>query len=86
MLALPTDQANQSPLAAEALERIEAIYAIETEIRGRLPDERAAVLQARAGPLLVVVANTPEEFLEVMKEGLAFMTRTVRELGIPVTD
>lgn len=45
-------QANQSPIAAEALERIGALYAIESEIRGKPPDERAAIRQARAGPLL----------------------------------
>jgi len=45
-------QANQSPVAAEALERIGALYAIEAEIRGRPPDERVAIRQARAGPLL----------------------------------
>jgi transposase len=45
-------QANNSPIAAEALERIGALYAIEGEIRGRPPDERAAIRQARAGPLL----------------------------------
>ncbi|MGH7186969.1 MAG: IS66 family transposase, partial [Pseudomonadota bacterium] len=45
-------QANQSPVAAEALARIGALYAIEAEIRGRAPDERAAIRQARAGPLL----------------------------------
>ena len=45
-------QANQSPVAAEALERIGALYAIEAEIRGRPPDERAQARQARAGPLL----------------------------------
>jgi transposase len=45
-------QANPSPIAAEALERIGALYAIETEIRGRPPDERSAIRQARAGPLL----------------------------------
>jgi transposase len=45
-------QANQSPVAAEALERIGALYAIEAEIRGRPPDERMTVRQARAGPLL----------------------------------
>jgi transposase len=41
-----------SPIAAEALERIGAIYKIEEEIRGKLPDERKAVRQARAAPLL----------------------------------
>lgn len=45
-------QANQSPIAAEALQRIGALYAIEAEIRGRPPDDRAAIRQARAGPLL----------------------------------
>ncbi|MBM3359666.1 MAG: IS66 family transposase [Betaproteobacteria bacterium] len=45
-------QANQSPVAAEALERIGALYAIEAEIRGRPPDERAKLRQARAGPPL----------------------------------
>lgn len=45
-------QANQSPIAAEALQRIGALYAIESEIRGRPPDERAANRQSRAGPLL----------------------------------
>ena len=45
-------QANQSPVAAEALERIGALYAIEADIRGKPPDERAAIRQARAGPLL----------------------------------
>jgi hypothetical protein len=41
-----------SPIAFEALERIAALYKIEDEIRGKLPDERKAVRQARAAPLL----------------------------------
>jgi len=41
-----------SPLAREALERIGALYQIEAQIRGKLPDERRAVRQARAAPLL----------------------------------
>ena len=41
-----------SPIAADALDRIGRLYAIETEIRGRPPDERATVRQARAGPEL----------------------------------
>jgi transposase len=45
-------QANPSPVAAEALERIGALYAIEAEIRGRPPDERVAIRQARAAPQL----------------------------------
>lgn len=45
-------QANSSPVAAEALERIGTLYAIESDIRGKPSDQRAAVRQARAGPLL----------------------------------
>jgi transposase len=45
-------EANCSPLAAEALARIGALYAIEATIRGRPPEERRAARQARAGPHL----------------------------------
>jgi transposase len=45
-------QAHASPLAAEALRRIGELYAIESEIRGRAPDERRQVRQARTRPLL----------------------------------
>lgn len=41
-----------SPIAREALARIGALYGIEEDIRGRPPDERRAVRQARAGPLM----------------------------------
>jgi len=44
--------ANASPIAAQALERIGALYALEADIRGRAADERCAQRQARAGPLL----------------------------------
>lgn len=44
--------ANDSPVAAEALARIGALYAIETDLRGRPPEVRKAGRQARAGPLL----------------------------------
>jgi transposase len=44
--------ANASPIAAEALERIGRLYGIETEIRGRPPDDRRFVRQTRAGPEL----------------------------------
>ena len=44
--------ARKSPVAQEALERIGALYAIEDEIRGRPPNERREVRQARARPRL----------------------------------
>jgi hypothetical protein len=45
-------EAHQSPIASEAIERIASLYVIEKEIRGRSPEERRRVRQARARPLL----------------------------------
>ena len=45
-------QAHASPIAAEALQRIGQLYTIESEIRGRSPDERREARKARARPLL----------------------------------
>jgi hypothetical protein len=45
-----TDQA--SPLAGEVLQRIAALYVIESEIRGQPPDQRKAVRQSQASSLL----------------------------------
>jgi transposase len=44
--------AHASPLAAEALKRIGELYAIESDIRGRPPEERLHARITRAGPLL----------------------------------
>lgn len=46
------DQAHASPIAREALTRIGQMYGIESEIRGRSPDERLQSRQARTRPLL----------------------------------
>ena len=43
---------DRSPLAAEAIRRIGELYAIERQIRGRPPAQRAQVRQQQAGPLL----------------------------------
>src|SRR4051794_6592300 len=45
-------QATASPIALEALEQIAALFAIETAIRGRAPDHRAAERQEHARPRL----------------------------------
>jgi transposase len=45
-------EAHKSPIATEAVERIAALYAIESEIRGRAPDERRQIRHARSRPLL----------------------------------
>jgi len=45
-------EAHHSPIATEAIDRIGRLYAIEKEIRGRSPDQRRSVRNARARPLL----------------------------------
>jgi transposase len=46
------EQAHSSPVAREALQRIGVLYGVEEPIRGRPPDERQALRQAQAKPLL----------------------------------
>ena len=53
--------AHKSPVAAEALERIGALYAIEKEIRGRTPEKRREVRLQQARPLL----ESLKQWLEV---------------------
>jgi transposase len=55
--------AHKSPVAAEALERITGLYAIEKEIRGRPPDERHEVRNKRSRPLLESLKQWLEETL-----------------------
>jgi transposase len=45
-------EANGSPIAYEALQRIASIYAIEPDIKGKPPDIRREHRQSRAGPLI----------------------------------
>jgi len=44
--------AGPAPIAEEALRRIAALYEIEAEVRGILPDTRAAARQERSKPIL----------------------------------
>src|SRR5258708_31808390 len=46
------DKAGPAPIAHEALERIAALYAIESRIRGRSAEERRAARQAETKPLV----------------------------------
>ncbi len=55
--------AHKSPVAAEALERIAGLYAIEKEIRGRPADERREVRNTRGRPLLESLKQWFEETL-----------------------
>jgi len=64
---------DRSPLAEDAITRISALYAIEREIRGQVPEVRQKVRLARARPLL----NSLKHWLEQthsqtsVKSGLA---------------
>ena len=62
--------ANGSAVAAEALARIGELYAIEDEVRGKPPDERREVRQARAGPALVALHAWLHEQLANFRLGL----------------
>ena len=55
--------AHQSPVAAEAIERIAALYAIEKEIRGHAAGERHQVRNTQARPLLDSLKQWLEETL-----------------------
>jgi hypothetical protein len=55
--------AHKSQVAAEAMERIAALYAIEKEIRGHPADQRREVRDARARPLLDWLKQWLEETL-----------------------
>ena len=55
--------AHKSAVAQEALRRIGELYGIEKEIRGRLPEQRRAVRQARSRPLLESLKQWLEETL-----------------------
>ncbi|MBE7418434.1 MAG: IS66 family transposase [Ideonella sp.] len=47
-----TQRGDEQGLAAQALRRIQALYAIEAEVRGKPPDIRRQQRQAQAGPLM----------------------------------
>ncbi len=56
--------AHKSLVAAEAIERIAALYGIEKEIRGRAANERREIRNAQARPLLDSLKQWLEETLE----------------------
>jgi transposase len=61
-------QASPAPIASEALARIAALYRVEGEIRGRSPEQRQAVRQARSRPVT-------EAFEPWLREKLALVSQ-----------
>lgn len=67
----------KSPVAAEALRRIGALYAIEAEINGKPADVRLAERQARAVPLL----NQMKTWLEGEQQRLSKKTGVAKAIN-----
>lgn len=61
-------KAQGSPLAAEVLKRIGALYGIEEVIRGKPPQERQAVRRAQAMPLLERLHSWLQETLRSLSQ------------------
>ena len=59
-------QSTGSPIATAAIERIAMLYAIEKDVRGKPPDHRKTVRQARAGPLLAELKTWLHEQLTLV--------------------
>jgi len=62
-------QGGNAPIAEEALLRIQRLYRIEKDIRGRTPDERRAVRQTRARPILDALHPWLQDQLERVSSG-----------------
>ena len=62
-------QGGNAPIAEEALLRIQKLYRIEKDIRGRTPDERRAVRQAQAKPILDALHPWLQDQLERVSSG-----------------
>jgi transposase len=57
------EQAHASPLAGDALKRIAELYVVESEIRGRPPEERKRVRQARSVPVITSLHDWMQQTL-----------------------
>src|SRR4051794_41181008 len=60
---------NTAPIAAEALRRIAALYAVEATVRGQPPDQRRAARQASSRPLVTDLFGWLEQQLTRLPGG-----------------
>lgn len=60
--------AGSAPIAAELLERIKGLYAVEADIRGRPADERHAERQARSRPIILALEPWLRTKLEIVSQ------------------
>lgn len=61
-------QSGPAPIATQALARIAQLYQIEAEIRGRSPEERRAVRQARSRPVVEALEPWLREKLALVSQ------------------
>ncbi|MEM7041938.1 MAG: IS66 family transposase [Pseudomonadota bacterium] len=73
-------QSGNAPIAEEALLRIQQLYRIEKDIRGCPPDERRAVRQTRARPILDALHPWLQDQLERVPSG----SKIARALRYPL--
>jgi transposase len=57
------DQATKGPAAKTVLDRIGQLYAVEEKVRGKPPDQRAALRRAEAGPRITELRTVLEDRL-----------------------
>lgn len=70
-------ESNSSPLAKEPLERIAELFEIEIRINGRTPQERLAVRQQEAVPLLGALKSYLENALSQIS-GKSTLAKAIR--------
>ena len=66
----------KAPIAIEAVRRIDALFAIEREINGLLPDQRLAVRRERSRPLI----DALEEWLQGERRKLSSKTKLAKAI------
>ena len=71
------EELHQSPVAAQILDQIGTLYAIEQEIRSRAPDQRRAVRLERSRPLLDAMKTSLERTLGTLSQKSA-MAKAIR--------
>jgi transposase len=72
---------DKAPIAIEAVARIDALFAIEREINGLTPQERAAVRDARSRPLAIAL----EAWLREQRARLSGQSKTGKAIAYSLT-
>jgi transposase len=74
-------QINKAPIALEAVQRIDALFAIEREINGKPPQERRRVRNERSRPLVIAL----EAWLREQRSKLSARSETAKAIAYSLT-